>query len=65
MSTTASLETPTAKPAPPSRSFARAYGDLKSGFDQRELWAHLGWQDIKQRYRRSFLGPIWITIATG
>ena len=25
----------------------------------------LGWQDIKQRYRRSVLGPIWITIATG
>ena len=65
MSTTASVETPTAKPAPPSRSFARAFADLKSGFDQRELWAHLGWQDIKQRYRRSFLGPIWITIATG
>jgi ABC-2 type transport system permease protein len=29
------------------------------------LWLHLGWQDIKQRYRRSVLGPIWITIATG
>ncbi|HHY07031.1 MAG TPA: ABC transporter permease [Corynebacteriales bacterium] len=25
----------------------------------------LGWQDIKQRYRRSTLGPLWITIATG
>ncbi len=47
------------------RSFARAFADLKAGLDQRELWAHLGWQDIKQRYRRSFLGPIWITIATG
>ncbi|MDO4909973.1 MAG: ABC transporter permease, partial [Corynebacterium sp.] len=23
------------------------------------------WQDIKQRYRRSVLGPLWITIATG
>ncbi len=48
-----------------SRSFARAFGDLRSGLAQRELWAHLGWQDIKQRYRRSFLGPIWITISMG
>ena len=27
--------------------------------------APAGWQDIKQRYRRSTLGPLWITIATG
>lgn len=48
-----------------SRTFARAWGDLAEGFAKRELWLHLGWQDIKQRYRRSVLGPIWITIATG
>ena len=48
-----------------SRTFARAWGDLASGFGKRELWLHLGWQDIKQRYRRSVLGPFWITIATG
>ena len=30
-----------------------------------ELWLHLGWTDIKQRYRRSVLGPLWITVATG
>ncbi|MPR00339.1 ABC transporter permease [Modestobacter sp. I12A-02628] len=47
----------------PSRSWARAFGDLRAGYQQRELWAHLGWQDIKQRYRRSVLGPIWITIS--
>ncbi|QIZ39471.1 ABC transporter permease [Saccharopolyspora sp. ASAGF58] len=27
------------------------------------MWAHLGWQDIKQRYRRSVIGPLWITIS--
>src|SRR5258707_9412925 len=43
----------------------RAWGDLVEGFGKRELWLHLGWQDIKQRYRRSVLGPFWITIATG
>ncbi len=65
MSATASVETPAAVPASRPRSFARASADLKLGLDQRELWAHLGWQDIKQRYRRSFLGPIWITITMG
>lgn len=29
------------------------------------LWCFLGWQDIKQRYRRSLLGPFWLTISTG
>ena len=48
-----------------SKTFTRAWGDLVTGFGKRELWLHLGWQDIKQRYRRSVLGPIWITIATG
>lgn len=52
---------------PPSRSktFAAAWNDLARGFKQHELWLQLGWQDIKQRYRRSTLGPLWITIATG
>jgi ABC-2 type transport system permease protein len=48
-----------------SKTFARAWGDLIDGFSKRELWLHLGWQDIKQKYRRSVLGPFWITIATG
>ena len=48
-----------------SRTFRRAFQDLRDGLDRRQLWLHLGWQDIKQRYRRSVLGPIWITIATG
>ncbi|MFL0579152.1 ABC transporter permease [Dietzia sp. 179-F 9C3 NHS] len=48
-----------------SQTFGRAVGDLRQGLHQRELWLSLGWQDIKQRYRRSTLGPLWITIATG
>jgi lipopolysaccharide transport system permease protein len=28
------------------------------------VWLLLGWQDIKLRYRRSQLGPLWITIST-
>lgn len=48
-----------------SKTMSRAWQDLVEGFGKRELWLHLGWQDIKQRYRRSVLGPLWITIATG
>ena len=29
------------------------------------MWSLLGWFDIKQRYRRSMIGPFWITISTG
>jgi ABC-2 type transport system permease protein len=47
----------------PSVSLARAVDDLLGGWRQRSLWGHLGWQDIRQRYRRSVLGPIWISIS--
>ncbi|MFI1914742.1 ABC transporter permease [Nocardia sp. NPDC020380] len=47
-----------------SQTLRRAYKDFRDGFSQRELWLSLGWQDIKQRYRRSVLGPFWITIST-
>jgi ABC-type polysaccharide/polyol phosphate export permease len=29
------------------------------------MWFLLGWYDIKQKYRRSFIGPFWITFSTG
>lgn len=52
-----------APPRPGSRTFARAVGDLTAGWRQRNLWGHLGLQDIKQGYRRSVIGPLWITIS--
>ena len=48
---------------PGARSWRRAADDLSGGWRQRELWAHLGWQDIRQRYRLSVLVPLWITIS--
>ncbi|MGY1735192.1 galactan export ABC transporter permease subunit Wzm/RfbD [Geodermatophilus sp. SYSU D00684] len=48
---------------PAGRTLAAAVADLRRGWEQRTLWGHLGWQDIRQRYRRSVLGPIWITIS--
>src|SRR5688572_32944088 len=53
----------TAAPASSPRGWSRALADLAHGWRQRELWGYLGWQDIKQRYRRSVLGPIWISIS--
>lgn len=28
------------------------------------VWATLGWHDIRQRYRRSVIGPFWFTLST-
>ncbi|MER5261402.1 ABC transporter permease [Actinosynnema sp. NPDC002837] len=65
MQPTSTVERPPAPLAPNSRTFARAFGDVRDAWRQRELWGHLGWQDIKQRYRRSVIGPLWITISMG
>lgn len=44
---------------------ARARADLGEGLCRWELWGALGWHDIRQRYRRSIIGPFWITISMG
>ncbi len=59
------LENPAVNTARAYRSWGRAFADLSAAWKQRTLWGHLGWQDIKQGYRRSVLGPLWITISTG
>ena len=41
----------------------RAVRDLIDGTRAYPIWGRLGWQDIRQRYRRSLLGPFWITIS--
>lgn len=45
------------------RAWRSALLDIRDGWRQRALWGHLGWQDIRQRYRRSVLGPVWISIS--
>ncbi len=37
--------------------------DLMKTLRRSELWLLLGWLEIKQRYTRSVLGPLWITIS--
>lgn len=39
------------------------YIDIKESLKNQSLAKMLAWQDIKQRYRRSALGPIWITLS--
>ena len=46
-------------------NFALALRDIVEGWERRDLWATIGLHDIRQRYRRSFLGPFWITLSMG
>ena len=47
-----------------SRStFLETLVDLHQGLMMYHLWGRLGWNDILQRYRRSILGPLWLTIS--
>lgn len=40
-----------------------AIEDLKRGALQYDVWLHLGWVEVKQRYRRSVIGPWWISLS--
>lgn len=37
--------------------------DIQAGLSQWRIWILLAYQDIKLRYRRSALGPFWLTIS--
>lgn len=43
--------------------FNLAIQDLISAAKQYRVCFHLGWTEVKQRYRRSVIGPWWITIS--
>jgi ABC-type polysaccharide/polyol phosphate export permease len=47
------------------QQFRKALADIREGWRCRELWATLGLHDVRRRYRRSTLGPFWITISMG
>ena len=62
---------PAAVPEPPvapslaaGSPWAEAMRDLARGARMRGLWGRLGWRDVRRRYRRSVLGPWWITLST-
>ena len=38
--------------------------DILDGMVNWHLCILMGWEEIKQKYRRSLLGPFWITLST-
>ena len=63
-SPTAEVESRSALPRVSSQT-SLALLDIVEGARARYLWGMLGWQDIRRRYRRSVLGPFWLTISMG
>lgn len=49
--------------APSIQRFRQAARDLIGGLREWNLWYVLGLAEMRQRYRRSVLGPFWITIT--
>jgi ABC-type polysaccharide/polyol phosphate export permease len=49
-------------PAPRAEAGLR---DIVHGLLDARLWIRLGWEDVRQRYRRSLLGPFWLTLSMG
>jgi len=39
--------------------------DIKKSLNSWRLWSLLGWLEVRQRYSRSKLGPLWLTISMG
>ena len=56
---------PAPAPSPVASQTTLALVDIVDGARASHLWGMLGWQDIRRRYRRSMLGPFWLTISMG
>lgn len=41
------------------------FGDLQEALNRWPLWVRLAWQDVALRYRRSIIGPFWLTLSMG
>jgi hypothetical protein len=44
--------------------FYSGLSDFKRALIMRDTWLYMGFQDIRLRYRRSIIGPWWVTIST-
>lgn len=44
---------------------SKAISDLRDAVVGWRVWFFIGWFDVKQRYRRSMLGPLWMTLNMG
>ncbi len=45
--------------------FTLAVRDILRAVASVHVWHLMGWQEVRQRYRRSTLGPFWMTISMG
>lgn len=52
----------TAKPQP-KKIFSLAFQDMYKSALKYRVWLQLGWVEVKQRYRRSVIGPWWISLS--
>ena len=50
-------------PGPVSTFWVTVDQDFFAALREWRLWTTLGWNDIRQKYRRSIIGPFWITIS--
>ena len=51
---------------PSYRALLRStFRDFADGIRRRELWLFLGWRDVRRHYKRSILGPFWLTLSMG
>jgi ABC-type polysaccharide/polyol phosphate export permease len=48
-----------------SRRFAAALGDVSNGLAAHRSWRFLALERVKNQYRRTVLGPWWLTLQTG
>jgi lipopolysaccharide transport system permease protein len=55
----------TAKNVSLGQRVGAALSDLREGLECWHMWAGLGWRDVRVRYDRSVLGPLWLTISMG
>lgn len=46
------------------RNVQLALEDFIDGVLSVHIWPVLAWQEVKSRYRRSLLGPLWLTVST-
>ena len=47
------------------RNLNVAWQDVAAGWKRWELWSTMALQDTRQRYRRSVIGPFWLTLSMG
>lgn len=46
-------------------NYKLACADIARGIASSRIWSRVGWQEVKRRYRRTVLGPLWLTLSLG